>query len=112
GLNVARAAQTLGAEALVAAPLGGHTGRWVAELAEREGIRGSWTWVDGETRVCTIIVSDGTASVINETGAPLPAEAWEQFQTNVLAEAADADAVCVSGSFPHGISEALCSRLI
>ncbi len=76
GLNVARAARILGADPLCLSPLGGHTGRLVAELAEREGMSGAWTWYDGETRTCTIIVDEAGATLINETGRAMPAEVW------------------------------------
>src|SRR3954447_16596107 len=67
GVNVARAARTLGAAARCLGPLGGSTGRMVAELAAREGLDGAWTWIAGETRTCTIVVdlAGGDATVIN-----------------------------------------------
>ena len=70
GLNVARVARAFGAEARCAGFLGGHSGQLVAELAEREGLCGGWTWIDGETRTCLIIVDPqgGEATVINEVG--------------------------------------------
>jgi 1-phosphofructokinase family hexose kinase len=112
GLNVARAARILGAEPLCVCPLRGHTGRLVAQLAESEGMRGAWTWLEGETRTCTIIVNEGGATVVNETGSNIPPQAWAQFQTDVLAQAAHTDTICLSGSFPPGITETNCGDLI
>lgn len=112
GLNVARAARILGADPLCLSPLGGHTGRLVAELAEREGMSGAWTWYDGETRTCTIIVDEAGATLINETGRAMPAEVWAQFQTDALAQTGQAAAICLSGSLPPGVSESACHDLI
>lgn len=112
GLNVARAARILGAESLCVCPLRGHTGRLVAELAEREGMRGAWTWLEGETRTCTIIVNEEGATVVNETGSNIPPQAWAQFHADVLTQAVNCDTICLSGSFPPGITEANCGDLI
>lgn len=112
GLNVARAAGHIGAEALIAAPLAGHTGQWVAELAESEGLRGAWTWIDGETRTCTILVAENSATVVNEVGTALAPALWAQFQADVLGHVEEVDSVCVSGSFPPGISADDCAAFI
>jgi 1-phosphofructokinase family hexose kinase len=104
GLNVARAARTLGAEVLCLGILAGHTGRLFAELAEREGLPSAWTWGEGETRCATIIVSEGGATVVNEQGATIQAEVWEQFTSDVLTHSGESDVICVSGSYPPGVS--------
>ena len=48
GLNVARAAASLGAEVQVVTILAGHAGRWLEDELEREGIPVQAVWVDGE----------------------------------------------------------------
>lgn len=103
GLNVARAARTLGAEAVCLGILAGHTGRLFAELAEREGLSSAWTWGEGETRCATIIVSDGGATVVNEQGMTVSEALWEQFTSDVLAHSGDV--ICVSGSYPPDVNE-------
>lgn len=115
GLNVARAIRTLGGEPLCAGFLGGHSGRLLAELAEREGLPGVWTWMEGETRTCVIVVDDEGATVINETGPTVSAEDWKCLHTEVMATRAEV--VCLSGSLPPGsppdslvaLTRALCS---
>ena len=104
GLNVARAARTLGAEALCRGILSGHIGHLFADLAEREGLFSAWTWGEGETRSATIIVSEGGATVVNEQGLPIQPDLWERFTSDVLAHADQADVICVSGSYPPGVS--------
>jgi 1-phosphofructokinase family hexose kinase len=104
GLNVARVIRTLGGAPLCMGFLGGHAGRLVAELAEREGLPCAWTWIEGETRTCLILVdsSGGDATVINEPGPTVTGEDWARLQPAVRREAARADYVALSGSLPPG----------
>ena len=105
GLNVARAIRLLGGEARCAGFLGGHSGRLFAELAEREGLRGAWTWIAHETRTCVIIVEpkNGQATGIYEPGATVSLEDWARLQADVLRESTETSAVCLSGSLPSGV---------
>jgi 1-phosphofructokinase family hexose kinase len=102
GLNVARAAQILGAKTRSFCFLGGRMGKTVAELAHEESLDGDWTWIEGETRTCVIIAdgSTGEATVINERGPNVTAKDWEQFNERVLIRLGDATDVCFSGSLP------------
>jgi 1-phosphofructokinase family hexose kinase len=105
GPNVARVIRLLGGEARCAGFLGGHSGRLFAELAEREGLRGAWTWVEHETRTCVIIVDPehGQATGIYEPGATVSLEDWVRLQADVLRESTGTSAVCFSGSLPSGV---------
>lgn len=104
GINVARAVNMLGGEAVCAGFLGGTSGQIVAELAQNENIPGVWTWIEAETRTCIIIVepTTGVATVINETGPTVKAEDWVRLQYDVLHHAASASSICFSGSLPPG----------
>ena len=115
GMNVARAVVTLGGAALCAGFLGGHSGRLVAELAEREGFQAVWTWIDQETRACIIIIDpedEGEATLINEKGATITSADWTRFQTDILGELERFDAVCLCGSLPSGTPPAGLAGLI
>ncbi len=105
GINVARAIRNLGGEAFCNAFLGGVMGHYIADLAEREGISGKWTWVDGETRTC-IIVADaqtGEATVINEQGPTVTIDDWAHLHADVMHTIyKEAKVVCFSGSLPPG----------
>lgn len=102
GINVARAIRLLGGEATCAGFIGGHTGRLIVELAEREGLKSSWTWIEGETRTCVIIADPhtGEPTVINDQGPRVAEEDWKRLHTHVLYAANTASAVCFSGSLP------------
>lgn len=107
GINVARAVIRLGGDGLAAGMLGGHTGRWMAELAEQERIPGAWTWVAGESRSNIILVDStiGQATVINELGPSIAPDEWARFHTDLVAATArpDCDSVCISGSLPPSV---------
>jgi len=102
GLNVARAAQILGAKTRSFCFLGGRMGNVIAELAQNEALDGDWTWIDGETRTCVIIADGGTgvATVINEQGPRVTAADWTRLSQTVISGLNDASDVCFSGSLP------------
>ncbi len=106
GLNVARAARVVGGQVLVTGPLGGHTGRQVAELAENEGLAADWFWrQSGETRNCILINHTALdTTVVNEPGSDVTEQDWSGFETHVTRLAATAGAVAFSGSHPPGVA--------
>jgi len=105
GVNVARALSVLGAGARCLGPLGGASGRILADLAAAEKLDAIWTWCEIETRTCLIIVDSAArqATVVNEGGPRLSAEDWKRVSSDVLREAAAAATICVSGSLPPGV---------
>ncbi len=102
GLNVARAAQILGAKTRSFCFLGGRTGHTIAELARQENLEGNWIWINGETRTCVIVAdgSTGEATVINEQGPKVTEGDWIQLYQSVMASISEASDVCFSGSLP------------
>lgn len=109
GLNVARTIQILRREPLCMGFAGGHMGRLLAALAQKEGLKAAWTWTNAETRTCTILVApSGDATVINEPGMPIAASDWKQLQLDVAKQLSTADLICLSGSLPpHSSAEDL-----
>ncbi|MBX3084720.1 MAG: hexose kinase [Anaerolineae bacterium] len=106
GVNTARAARVLGVDSLCMGPLGGYTGRFVAELAEREGLHGAWTWVDKLTRICTIIVNASNYEVtsVYEQMDALNLDEWQRVQHDIEAHIHQAESVCISSSVPKGVT--------
>ncbi len=102
GLNVARAAQILGAKTRSFCFLGGRTGKTIADLSQQEALEGNWTWIDGETRTCVIVAdgSTGEATVINEQGPRVTVLDWSSLNQTVIANLSEASDVCFSGSLP------------
>jgi 1-phosphofructokinase family hexose kinase len=103
GVNVARAARSLGLEATVAGLLAGHMGQAVAELLRDEGIDLLGVAVPGELRFALIVLEDGgRATVLNEPGPELADNDWNAYEAASV-EALDDHAVAVcSGSLPPG----------
>lgn len=118
GLNVARAARILGGEALVTAPLAGHSGRLMADLLAIEGLPANWHWLEsGETRACELMTHDsGDATVINEPGETMSPQAWSDFAGHIERLAAQARAVAFCGSLLPGVEpealEVLARKLV
>lgn len=104
GINLTRVVLKLGGDSICAGFLAGHTGRLLAELADKEGLRTAWTWVAGETRTCVIIADShtGESTVINEYGLTADGAMWRQLQADVLHHASQAEHICFCGSLPPG----------
>lgn len=106
GLNVARGVKHLGGKVLAMGLLGGHSGRWVAQLAQAEEITGEWTYFEGETRTCTMVVSAEVGSIdttiFNESGPTITHADWNRFIKDVVRRAPNDATVCICGSLPHG----------
>jgi len=105
GVNVARALSALGTGACCMGPVGGASGKTLADLASAEGLEAAWTWCEVETRSCTILVDTAArrTTVINEAGPRLTVGDWKRMANDVLARAARARGVCLSGSLPPGV---------
>ena len=118
GLNVARAARSLGASVDAVVLLAGHAGRWIDEELDRIGIRHEASWVDGtETRTCLSVLdrSTGRMTEVYEPSGAVPAAAWRAFEALVarlMAATPPASLVAVSGSFPTGVGAAAAGRLV
>ncbi|GAC1653141.1 MAG: 1-phosphofructokinase family hexose kinase [Herpetosiphon sp.] len=104
GLNVARVICALGGQVQCAGFLAGHSGRLVAALAEREGLEGEWTWIEGETRTCTIVLDQqgGEPLTVYEAGPSVGAGDWQRLEAQIRPLASVAESVCISGSLLPG----------
>ena len=108
GLNVVRAAHTLGCYAVATAPLGGHTGHLFADLVAAEGLDTAWYWLDaGDTRI-SILITQGSSdtTLINEPGPVLSKIAWLEFLAHIQRLANQSDAIALAGSLPPGVDAA------
>ncbi len=105
GLNVVRAAATMGYAATITGPLGGHSGRLLAELTANENLAADWYWLEsGETRHCILISHDDTdTTVVNEPGPEVSAQGWLEMAAHIRRLAGRHAAVAFSGSLAPGI---------
>jgi len=112
GLNVMRAVGILKGQPLAMGLLGGHTGRMIAEMVEKDNYDAEWTWYDGETRTCTIIAhADGNSTVINESGQIEPAD-WTHLVDDICRMAESATTICLCGSLPLGAPDTAPADLV
>jgi 1-phosphofructokinase family hexose kinase len=114
GVNVARAARSLGQPVRLCGLLAGDNGRTVAALAQQEGLDAAWCWMEaGETRICTLVVDPaGDDLALNEFGPAVSGATWGTFARMARAEAARAEAVACCGSLPPGVPPEAYMRLI
>ena len=104
GLNVARAARTLGAEVFACLLLAGHAGRWMMQALAEEGIPAAAAWSPGETRAALSVIDplNGKVTEVYEDAASVTPEAWAVFEDLAVEHAARAGWVCLSSSLPDG----------
>ena len=103
GLNVARAAATLGGDVCAAAILGGHAGRWIAQQLDEESVPLEATWAAAETRSSLSVAGalEGLTEFY-EHGLPVTAAEWAAFAELVAGLARRAAWMTLSGSLPIG----------
>lgn len=103
GLNVARFARGFGAHVTVVTWLGETGADFMHDLARRDGLSLVAPVAPGLTvRVCPIlVVDDGSVLVASDPAPAVDSTTWSEFMDLAGRAARDADAVCVSGSFPQ-----------
>jgi 1-phosphofructokinase family hexose kinase len=107
GLNVARAAAALGADVCAVAILRGHSGRWLREALEAEGIEGEFVWTHGENR-SSLSVADRESFGLTEFyehGEVAPVAAWVELMHAALARPRPGGWLTISGSMPRGVPD-------
>jgi 1-phosphofructokinase family hexose kinase len=103
GLNVARAAKTLGADVTVVALLAGHAGRWIADELEDAGVATEAVWAHGENRSALSVAASGTLTEFYERGSSPGNETWATFVERAAAVAGRGQWASVTGSLPAEI---------
>ena len=104
GLNVARAAEALGAEIIAVALLRGHTGRWLAEQLNAEGVASVAVWTHGENRSSLSVADRETRGLTEfyEHGSDVPSTAWTELVHAAATSWAPGGWLTISGSMPQG----------
>jgi len=104
GLNVARAATSLGADVVAVALLRGHAGRWLEEGLAAEGVRTEAVWTHGENRSSLSVADRETGGLTEfyERGSEAPSAAWAELMELVMRTSAPGGWLTISGSLPRG----------
>ncbi len=113
GLNVARVASILGEKVLATGFIGGHSGQYVEEMLQSDGIRSDFIHVNGESRTCiNIIDQNGKSTELLEPGVTVTEENKSDFQSKFRQVIRDSNVVVFSGSVPNGCGSEFYAELI
>lgn len=104
GLNVARAANALGAGVCAVALLRGHSGRWLQESLAAEGVDGEFVWTHGENRSSLSVADRETSGLTEfyEHGAVAPDASWVELMHAAVSRCRPGGWLTISGSMPRG----------
>ena len=104
GLNVARAAHTLGADVMATGILRGHAGKWLEEALLQEGITGVFAWAEGENRSSLSVAARAASGLTEfyEHGSELTPSVWDEFVALVSTLFEAGRWFTISGSLPRG----------
>ncbi|MCS6826199.1 MAG: 1-phosphofructokinase family hexose kinase [Caldilinea sp.] len=114
GFNVSRALQRLGGKSTALGFVGGYAGMAIRAGLESEGIATDFVTVEEETRTNVMIVDLGAGRHIkvNQTGAPVPAAAQEEFRACVRRHLKPGDLWVLTGSLAPGLSTDFYAEMI
>lgn len=115
GINVARVLTTLGANAHLVHPLGGASGRFVADTLDAAQISHDVVWDEDDTptRTCTtLLVANSETTELVEEATPLAFHDAQLIKAAVVNGLLQARAVCLSGSLPYGTEPELYARIV
>ncbi|MBF0908031.1 MAG: 1-phosphofructokinase family hexose kinase, partial [Atopobium sp.] len=113
GLNASRAITTLNYPVCATGFVGGNNGRYLVELAHKDGITSDFIYTEQETRSCINILEPSRQSTeFLEPGQPVLPEEFLAFKAKLVQLTKEAEVVTFNGSIPKGISAANYKELI
>ena len=113
GLNVARIAKTLGADACAMGFAGGQSGAFICEEVQKLGITEAFTKIAEETRInFNITDRDGRSGEILAEGPLVTSAECEQFLQAFSSRLPTCSVAVASGSLPRGLDSSFYRRLI
>ncbi len=114
GLNAARVLHALGADVLLLAMTGGHTGNEVRSAFRATGIPAVYAEIGADTRRTFSVVDTGRGDTAGfyEAGPPVTAAEYGRFLKHYEAALPDGSAVLLSGTLPRGLPAGTYAELI
>lgn len=113
GLNASRAIATLNYPVCATGFVGGNNGRYLVELAHKDGITSDFIYTEQETRSCiNILEPNGQSTEFLEPGQPVLSKDFLAFKAKLAELAKNAEVVTFNGSIPKGISATNYKELI
>jgi 6-phosphofructokinase 2 len=113
GINVARVASRLGAEATAVYPVGGFVGQLLQRLLESEAVRSTIVPVHGETREDFTVLDETSGEQFRFVlpGPHLRGPEWMACLRTFAGLGIGPDFVCASGSLPPGVPDDFYARV-
>jgi 1-phosphofructokinase family hexose kinase len=113
GVHVAMALKELGNDSKIIGFFGGPTGEWIREECTKMGISCLGPNLIQWTRTCITMLTNSEANntEILENGPKIDTKALDEFFGVTRSEISDAEAICVSGSWPVNSPEYVYERL-
>lgn len=114
GINVARAAKSLGRPVVATGFVGGREGDQIVADLNGEGILADFVHIEGESRTYTAVVDSATGVVteINEHGPAIKADEFEKLYDKLDYLGKAADIVVLAGSLPRDLDDDCYAKLI
>ena len=114
GLNVSRAAKIAGEAVTATGFLGGHSGSFIEEYIQSEGIESEFVWCSGESRSCINIWDEAnkTQTEFLEPGFSINGQDMDRLEERFNHLVGGCSIVTISGSIPTGGSGDLYRRLM
>ncbi len=105
GINVARVLKAFGSPVFASGFVGGETGKLIKLGLEREGIRGDFGMVMGESRTCLAILDPqrGTVTELDEAGPEVRAQEVTKLTAIIQRYAIRSTPTVFAGSLPPGV---------
>lgn len=114
GLNVARAARTLGINPEVWGFIGGYNGLWLKDNLKKEGFTTKLFWHNnGESRICySFVDKKGVSTDFNEDGPDIPLEIQEKFLNFFKNKVSKFSVISISGRSPKNLKNGFYSEIV
>ena len=113
GVNVSRVLAAHGVPTVAVVPAGGPEGAQLSDLLTPAGVPVVTVPLSAPTRSnVTLVEPDGTTTKINEPGPTLTVAETDAMADRVVAFAASADWVVLSGSLPRGVPDGFYADLV
>ena len=114
GLNVARGLRDLGIPVAAYGFAGGFVGAYLRAACASLGIVDRHTAVNGESRICQIIVErdSGRSTVLNEPGPRVTRDDGRRLLASVTRQCRQGDIVVITGGTPPGLPEDFYARAV
>lgn len=113
GINVARGVASFGGKVTTTGFIGGYNGKYIVDSLPQEGIEPNFFPIEGESRVCLIILQDkGVIAEIYEEGPVIDNLSAESYLSFFQEISPKYNFISISGNIPDSLPDNYLPRLI